>query len=174
MRGLRAVVTADDAPSPDLLTELYIGHYTSLVRLAALLLDDVAASEDVVQEAYVRLASNGRLPASDKALAYLRQTVVNLSRSAMRHRQVVERTLPVLAGREQTARDRMWDLLVRDEVVAALRMLAPRQREVVVLRYYAELPEREVAELLGISQGSVKAYAARGLDALAERMGAHS
>lgn len=177
MPGLRALSSDArlNSVTHDPLTELYVGHYRSLVRLAALLLDDVAASEDVVQEAYVRLASNRRLPASDKALAYLRQTVVNLSRSAMRHRQVVTRKAPLLVVDERTGtRDAMWDSLVHDELVAALRRLPNRQREVVALRYFLELTEREVADLLGLSAGSVKAYCSRGLDALSEILEAQS
>ncbi len=70
----------------DLLSRLYVDNYASLVRLAALLVDDLASAEDVVQEAYARLASSRKLPDDDRALAYLRQTVVNLSRSTLRRR----------------------------------------------------------------------------------------
>ena len=88
----------------DLITSLYAQHYRSLIRLAALLLDEVAACEDVVQEAYIRVHNaRGRLRDPDKALAYLRQTVVNLSRSTLRRRLVAARHAP---GRCRTRRAR--------------------------------------------------------------------
>jgi len=87
------VAMTSDAP-PDLLSEFYVAHYTGLVRLAALLLDEPAACEDVVQEVYIRAAAaKGRLRDPDASLAYLQRTVVNLSRSAMRRRLVATRSL---------------------------------------------------------------------------------
>jgi DNA-directed RNA polymerase specialized sigma24 family protein len=77
------------------LTALYSEHYRSLVRLAALLLDDVGLCEEVVQDAYIRVhRAWGRLQDRDKALAYLRQTVVNLARSTLRRRLVALKHAP--------------------------------------------------------------------------------
>jgi RNA polymerase sigma-70 factor (sigma-E family) len=152
-------------------TEVYLANYASLIRLAALLVDGVAACEDVVQEAYVRVAARRPKLADDaKALAYLRQTVVNLSRSSLRRtvtaRKYAERPAAAAAGPDERALDR----IEQAAVLQALRRLPRRQREVLALRYYAELSEAEVADALGLSSGSVKAYASRGLDRLAKEM----
>ena len=148
---------------------LYVTQYASLRRLAALLLDDPGACEEVVQEAFVRLHARwSRLTDPEKALAYVRRTVVNLSRSRLRRRLVVARhpTPPDPAGGD--ALDGAIAALEAAAVVRALRGLQRRQREVLVLRYYGGLNEAEIATTLGISAGSVKAYASRGLAALKE------
>jgi len=147
--------------------EVFTGQYSSLVRLAALLLDDSHAAEDVVQDAYVRVAARlSRLRDPDKALAYLRQTVVNLARNSLRRRLVARRhatsSLPAAASAEDDAIDRFE----RQSVVQALRALPRRVREVLVLRYYQDCSVQETAELLGLSTGSVKAYASRGVQQL--------
>lgn len=157
-----ARLDADDA-----LTELYTAHYRSLVRLAALLLDDLGTSEEVVQDAYVKMhGAWRRLRDPERGLAYLRQTVVNLSRSRMRHRQVVEKHAPKSAPDAPSAEYGAMALLERDAVIAALRELPPRQRETLVLRYYADLSEIQIAETMGISTGAVKSHASRGMAAL--------
>jgi RNA polymerase sigma-70 factor (sigma-E family) len=153
--------------SVDQLTETYQAHYSSLLRLAALLLDDTASCEDVVQEAFIRVHSaRRRLRDPDKTLAYLRQTVVNLSRSTLRRRilglRLLQKPMPDAASAEEGA----YDALERDELIVALRGLQRRQREVLVLRYFSDMTEAQVADALGISVGSVKAYGSRGLAAL--------
>jgi RNA polymerase sigma-70 factor (sigma-E family) len=152
------------------LEQLYVAHWRGLVRLAVLLLRDQGAAEEVVQDSFVQMHLRWRsLRDPDKALAYLRQSVVNRSRSALRHRGVVERYVaaqpPVLSPAEAAdtpalVHDR------RDAVLDALRALPTRQREVLVLRHYLELSETEIADTLGISRGSVKAHASRGTAAL--------
>lgn len=162
---------ATEALARDVFTDVYVAHYPSLLRLAALLVDGTAACEDVVQEAYVRVFARRRqLRDETRALAYLRQAVVNLSRSSLR-RTVMARAKqqapsPALSGPDEQALAR----IERDAVVQALRRLPRRQREVLALRYYAELPEAAVADALGLSVGSVKSYASRGLDRLALEM----
>ncbi len=170
------VTTADredsDAPmavgtTVDHLTETYRAHYRSLLGLAALLLDDTASCEDVVQEAFIRVHSaRSRVRDPEKTLAYLRQTVVNLSRSALRRRilglKLLSKPMPDMASAEEGA----YEILERDQLKAAMRALQRRQREVLVLRYFADMTEAQVAETLGISLGSVKAYGSRGLAAL--------
>nr|WP_322974275.1 SigE family RNA polymerase sigma factor [Actinacidiphila epipremni] len=151
----------------DLLTETYRAHYRALLGLAALLLDDTASCEDVVQEAFIRVHSaRSRVRDPEKTLAYLRQTVVNLSRSALRRRilglKLLSKPMPDMASAEEGA----YELLERDQLKAALRTLQRRQREVLVLRYFADMTEAQVAETLGISLGSVKAYGSRGIAAL--------
>ncbi|WP_443071346.1 SigE family RNA polymerase sigma factor [Streptomyces sp. NBC_01465] len=151
----------------DHLTETYRAHYRSLLGLAALLLDDTASCEDVVQEAFIRVHSaRKRVRDPEKTLAYLRQTVVNLSRSALRRRilglKLLSKPMPDMASAEEGA----YDLLERDALKKAMRGLQRRQREVLVLRYFADMTEAQVAETLGISLGSVKAYGSRGIAAL--------
>ncbi|MCF3962939.1 SigE family RNA polymerase sigma factor [Streptomyces fuscigenes] len=151
----------------DHLTETYQKHYRSLLGLAALLLDDTASCEDVVQEAFIRVHSaRSRVREPEKTLAYLRQTVVNLSRSALRRRilglKLLSKPMPDMASAEEGA----YDQLERDALIKAMRGLQRRQREVLVLRYFADMTEAQVAETLGISLGSVKAYGSRGIAAL--------
>ncbi len=151
----------------DHLTETYRAHYRSLLGLAALLLDDTASCEDVVQEAFIRVHSaRSRVRETDKTLAYLRQTVVNLSRSALRRRilglKLLSKPMPDMASAEEGA----YEQLERDQLIRSMRALQRRQREVLVLRYFADMTEAQVAETLGISIGSVKAYGSRGIAAL--------
>ncbi|MCQ9132428.1 SigE family RNA polymerase sigma factor [Streptomyces hilarionis] len=166
--------TADTADTPvaagttvDHLTETYRAHYRSLLGLAALLLDDTASCEDVVQEAFIRVHSaRKRVRDPEKTLAYLRQTVVNLSRSALRRRilglKLLSKPMPDMASAEEGA----YDQLERDSLIKAMKGLQRRQREVLVLRYFADMTEAQVAETLGVSLGSVKAYGSRGIAAL--------
>ena len=166
--GLRGRTDAEEGGATvDHLTETYRAHYKSLLRLAALLLDDTASCEDVVQEAFIRVHSaRKRVRDPEKTLAYLRQTVVNLSRSALRRRilglKLLSKPMPDMASAEEGA----CEQLERDALIHAMRGLQRRQREVLVLRYFADMTEAQAAETLGISRGSAKAYAARGIAAL--------
>ena len=148
-------------------TELYNTHYRSLVRLAALLIRDVATAEAVVQDSFVAMHDGWRrLRDTDKALSYLRQTVVNRSRAVLRHRAVVDRNAPSPPPDMPSAEHGAIALLERSAVVAALRTLPPRQREALVLRYYGNLSEAQIAAAMGISQGAVKSHTARAMIAL--------
>jgi RNA polymerase sigma-70 factor (sigma-E family) len=153
--------TADDA-----VTRLFVTHYRPLVRLAALLLHDAAAAEEVAQDAFVALhRAWRRLREPDRAEAYLRQIVVNRCRSALRHRAVVDRFLR-REGPEETMPSAESGAIAAEnhaEVLAALRRLPTRQREALILRYYGDLSEAQVAEAMGISPGAVKSHTARGL-----------
>lgn len=170
--ALRAVSDGTGWDADEALEQLYAAHWRSLVRLAVLLVRDQGVAEDVVQDAFVAVHSRWRrMRDPDRALAYLRQAVVNRSRSTLRHRAVVARHLDRETGRppgpggpggeEQVlAGDR------RRAVLDALATLPRRQREVLVLRHYGELSEAEIADALGISPGSVKSHASRGSAAL--------
>ncbi len=148
-------------------TELYNTHYRSLVRLAVLLVRDVATAEEVVQDSFVAMHGGWRrLRDSDKALSYLRQSVVNRARSVLRHRVVVDRNAPKPAPDMPSAEHGAIAALERSAVVSALRMLPARQREAVVLRYYADLSEAQIASAMGISRGAVKSHTARAMSAL--------
>ena len=159
---LRAERTADQA-----VKELYTEHYRSLVRLAAMLVRDTPTAEEVVQDAFVAMhAGWHRLEDTEKALAYLRQAVVNKSRSVLRHRVVVEKNLQSALPDMPSAEHGAFALLERSAVIKALRNLPERQREAIVLRYYADLSEADIAATMGISRGAVKSHTARGMASL--------
>lgn len=164
----------------DPLTELYAAHWASLVRLAWLLVHDQSRSEEIVQEVFVAAHPRmGQLREAGNALAYLRHSVVNGCRSTFRHQQVEDRWLRNEAGSAEALGRRSADsaevLAVRaDEggsLLAELGKLSGRQREVLVLRYYSDLSEQQIAETLDISTGAVKAHAHRGLAALRDALG---
>ena len=143
----------------------YVAHWRGLVRLAVLLVGDQGTAEEVVQDAFVAMHARwGRLRDPEKGLAYLRQTVVNRSRSVLRHRAVVERYVRAssapadLPGADSSVVDRER----RAAVLVALEGLPERQREVLALRHFGGLSEAEIADTLGISAGSVKTHASRG------------
>jgi RNA polymerase sigma-70 factor (sigma-E family) len=148
-------------------TELYATHYRSLVRLAALLVRDNATAEEVVQDSFVAMHGGWRrLRDSEKALSYLRQSVVNRSRSVLRHRVVVDRNAPKPPPDMPSAEHGAIALLERSAVIAALRTLPARQREALVLRFYADMSEAQIADTMRISKGAVKSHTARGMATL--------
>jgi RNA polymerase sigma-70 factor (sigma-E family) len=169
-KGTAAKATAAKATewSADVaVIELYSAHYRSLVRLAAVLVRDTPTAEEVVQDAFIAMHDGWqRLKDTEKALAYLRQAVVNRSRSVLRHRLVVERNPQKPPPDMPSAEHGALTLLERSAVVAALRDLPDRQREAIVLRYYADLSEAEIAAAMKISRGAVKSHTARGMAAL--------
>ena len=160
-----AVVVAWDADQA--VTALYSANYRSLVRLSILLVRDIATAEEVVQDAFVAMHNAWRrLRDPEKALSYLRQSVVNRSRSVLRHRAVVEKYAPKGLPDAPSAENGAITELERTEVIKALGKLPTRQREALVLRYYADLSEAEIASTMGISRGAVKSHTARGMAAL--------
>jgi RNA polymerase sigma-70 factor (sigma-E family) len=155
-------MTAEEA-----VTQLYTIHYRSLVRLAALLVRDEPTAEEVVQECFIATHDGWhRLRDNDKALSYLKQAVVNRSRSVLRHRSMVQRNAPKPAPDMPSAEQDAMSLLERSAVIAALKALPNRQRQALVLRYYADLSEAQIAKAMGISHGAVKSHTARGMAAL--------
>jgi RNA polymerase sigma-70 factor (sigma-E family) len=158
----------------DAVSALFLAHHRRLVGLASLLIDDRGTAEEVVQEAFVSLHRRwGQLRDPESAVAYLNKTVVNGGRDRLRHgRRVVSilpRMVPVpegLASAEQDAvRHEEADLLWQ-----AITALPTRQRQVLVLRYYLDQSEAEIADTLEVSRGSVKRHASRGLAALARSL----
>ncbi len=144
-------------------TTLYERHYRSLVRLAALLVPDLATAEDIVQESFAAAQDRWRtLPDADAALCYLRRSVVRRSRSAPRLRLPAgPRALDLPGDGPETSLP-----LGGSAVVSALRALPVRQREVLVLRYFVDLPEAEIAAATGISTAAVRNLAARAMSSL--------
>jgi RNA polymerase sigma-70 factor (sigma-E family) len=151
----------------EVVTEIYTLHYNQLIRLAVMLVHDVQTAEEVVQDAFeaMHLAWR-RLRETEKALAYLRQAIVNKSRSVLRHRKVVEMHAPKPAPDEQSAEHAALTLIERSAVTSALRTLPERQREAVVLRYYGDFSEADIARAMGISRGAVKSHTARAMASL--------
>jgi RNA polymerase sigma-70 factor (sigma-E family) len=148
-------------------TAIYSEHYRSLVRLAAFLVRDNATAEEVVQDSFVAMhGAWRRLRDTDKALSYLRQSVVNRSRSVLRHRMVVDKNTPKPPPDMPSAEHGAIIQLERSAVVSALRALPERQREALVLRYYGDLSEAQIASVMGISRGAVKSHTARAMAAL--------
>lgn len=148
-------------------TAIYSEHYRSLVRLAAFLVRDNATAEEVVQDSFVAMhGAWRRLRDTDKALSYLRQSVVNRSRSVLRHRMVVDKNTPKPPPDMPSAEHGAIIQLERSAVVSALRSLPERQREALVLRYYGDLSEAQIASVMGISRGAVKSHTARAMAAL--------
>jgi RNA polymerase sigma-70 factor (sigma-E family) len=150
------------------LGELYLRHADSAVRLAYLMTGDRRLAEDLVQDAFVKLA--GRLmhlrdPGAFDA--YLRRTVVNLAHSHFRHKRVERSYLQRQAGAaDLRTAARHEDVGVREEMWRALQGLSARQRAAIVLRFYEDLSEAQTAEIMGCPTGTVKSLVSRGLEAL--------
>ncbi len=160
--GSDASTSADEA-----VEALYAAHWTALVRLAALLLHDTRAAEDVTQDAFVAMHGRwDRLREPDRALAYLRRSVVNGCRSRQRRSAVAARHRPEPPGDAASAESAVLATERRKTVLAAVGRLPRRQREVLVLRHWLDLSEADIAATLGISRGSVKSHSSRGLDNL--------
>jgi RNA polymerase sigma factor (sigma-70 family) len=150
------------------LTALYLAHYRPLVKLAALLVCDLAAAEEIVQDSFVALHSTWRRqqPDADLALSRLRRSVVDRSRRVLRHRAAADRLTPTIAPDRPPLVPRQGPEPERSAFISALWTLPACQREVVVLRYFSDLPESQVASAAGISRSAVRANAAQALSAL--------
>jgi RNA polymerase sigma-70 factor (sigma-E family) len=149
------------------LTVMYDAQYRSLVRMSAVILGDVGSAEEVVQESFIAVHAAWRgLRDMDKAVHYLRRSVLNRSRSVLRHRAVVDRHTPQHQPEMPSAEQAAFALLERSAVIAALRSLPDRQREALVLKFYLDLSEEQVAAAMNISTGAVKSHTSRGKAAL--------
>jgi DNA-directed RNA polymerase specialized sigma24 family protein len=155
MRAPRTKPACQTTPGPQAgrdadraVTTLYRTHYQPLVRMAALLVQDLTTAEEIVQDSFVAVhAAWRRWPDADQALSYLRRSVVNRSRS-------------------RPAAGPPADQDERSAFISALWTLPARQREVMVLRYFADLPATQIASATGISEGAVKVYTARAMSSL--------
>ena len=163
------VAAAQAPPAFDvdaLVVDLFRREASSLVRLTRLFVDDRNAAEDLVQEAFIRLARSGhRIRDPEKAPAYLRSIVLNLARDHNR-RGLVSLRHHVPADDLAAVED---EITLRDDqqrVIDALRELPHRQRDCIVLRYYDDLGIDDIASTLGISRNSVKTHLGRALDRL--------
>ena len=146
---------------------MYSTEYRSLVRISVVLVGDVGTAEEVVQECFIAMyAAWRRLKNVDKAVNYLRRSVVNRSRSVLRRRIVADKHVPKHEPDMPSAEQGAITQLERTAVIAALRSLPVRQREAIMLRYYLDLSEEEVASAMRISRGAVKSHTARAKAAL--------
>lgn len=168
--GLHLPGTAAAALGPadraGVVSALYADHALSLIRLAHIMLGSRQAAEDVVQEAFLGLYRRwAQLDDRSRALGYVRSSVLNGCRSALRGRRTVEldgsHQLPVTS-----AESAALSAEERSELLAALRGLPPRQREALALKYYLDLSDPEIADAMGIGQSTVRSTLHRGLTAL--------
>ncbi|MEU2721748.1 SigE family RNA polymerase sigma factor [Streptomyces smyrnaeus] len=156
----------------DEIVMLYRHRRLDLVRPAVLLVDDVPTAEDVVQEAFAALyrRHGGGLDSVADPEAYVRRSVVNASRSVLRRRRTVRAYVPPRVLPAPPPEEEVFLKEEHQEVLRALRLLTVRQREVLVLRYWSNMSEADIAATLGLSRGAVKSTASRALAALARRL----
>lgn len=152
------------------LPALYDEHYRSLVKLAAIYVDDVGSAEEVVQDAFVKLLTGRYQVERGKEAPYLRSIVINGARSALRKRRVRRAKKPEPPGLVAAAEETGIERTERERLLGLIRRLPAKQAAVIVLRYYFDLSERDIAETLGIAPGSVKSHAHRGLRKLRAEM----
>ena len=163
--------TPGAAESARSVTELFTEHHLSLVRLALLMVGDLATAEDVVQDAFEQLHRRWRgLRRQSSALDYARSAVLNGCRSVLRRRLVVRRHEGRIAGPAPYGTDAAVAFEQRTVLIDAFRSLPRRQREVLALRYYLDMSVADTAATLRISEGAVRSTASRGLDALARAL----
>jgi RNA polymerase sigma-70 factor (sigma-E family) len=174
------VANTTDLPPPaqtsvpaEAVTALYRAHALGLIRLAVVMLGDRPAAEDVVQEAFCGLYRRWySLSDTGKALSYVRSSVINGCRSVLRRRPR-QAGLDPLTG-EPPGESAESAALIGEEhrqVLTAIRRLPNRQREVLVLRFYLDLDEAEIARSMRISRGTVKSTTSRALAALGRILG---
>jgi RNA polymerase sigma factor (sigma-70 family) len=154
----------DQGVNQEGLRRAYERHWEALVRLTTLIAGDVAKAEDIVQEVFIR--SRDRLDGlpDDEVFAYLRRGTINAWKNTLRHASIERRVLPGL--HERATADPSDAVVERDRVWRAIDGLRPRYRAVLVLRYYEELPDPEIARLLGCTRSTVRTRAKRALAAI--------
>jgi len=159
------LLTDDDAGDHDsLCASVFRSHFSKMVGFARLL--GSTDPEATTQEAFLKLHAHlGQLRSKDAAVPYLRSTIINSIRSEHRHRMTVRRLTP--APTSETDRHQpSHPSQQHPELIAALKSLTPRHREALVLRYWLDLSEREMAKEMNVSTGTVKAHVARGMQAM--------
>ena len=157
---------AGETTDGDRLGELYVRSAPAGIRLAYLLTGDQTMAEDLVQEAFLRFVGRlHHLRDPDAFDAYLRRTIVNLSKNAFR-RRAVERAHLDLERADQVTGRLDPDVATYETMRSALLTLPARQRAAIVLRYYEDLPEAEIADLLRCRPATVRSLVARGLETL--------
>jgi RNA polymerase sigma-70 factor (sigma-E family) len=176
LRGLSAGVRSagrGTPATPPAINELYHSRRLSMVRLAVLMIDDLPTAEDIVQDVFTALyrRHGPDLRGVTDPNAYLITGVANAARSALRRRRTARAYLPPLPENAPAAEDEALLGVGDREMLRALRGLTVRQRQVLVLRYWSEFSEEEIADTLRVSRGTVKSTAHRALSILRARMG---
>ncbi len=162
---------AEAPATPGRLEDLYVRNAPAALRLAYFLTGNRELAEDLVQEAFVRVAGRFRhLRVPDAFDAYLRRTIVNLYTSQLR-RTKLERAYVARHGAEPAIAPEPSDPAARDELWRALHTLPERQRAAIVLRFYEDLSEHESAEILHCSPGALNQLVVRGMASLREQIG---
>lgn len=152
---------------------LYEDRHAELVRFATFINGDVDTAEDLSQEAFMRVYDAwDRLEDPDHAVAYLRATIVNLSRGRHRRRVVAERHQPPRLVAVPSAEDHAIGRVGRSAVLQAVASLPMRQRACVVMRHWLRMTEGEIAATLDVSVGSVRTHTKRGVETLQRKLGA--
>lgn len=153
-------------------------HADALLRSAFLMTCDLPEAEDLTQECLLRLAKHWpRVRSLEHRHAYARRILINLvvrgaKRRARRRLELFgDGTAAVLAEARGAVADQHEAIERRDELIEALSRLPPRQRAVLVMRYFEDLPEGAIAEALGCSAATVRSTASRGLARLREALG---
>ncbi len=149
--------------SGDVLVTLYRENRLELIRLALLLVGDRETAEDIVQDVFARL--HGRRP-DVLTLAYVRSSVLNGARSALRRRRVALHKPPAALVPAESAEAAALLGETRQEVLTAVTRLPARQRETLVLRYYLDLSDAEIADVTGLRQSTVRSTVMRALNRL--------
>lgn len=171
-RHLRAVGVVADHDPPPTLTDLYRARRLDMVRLALFLVDDLHTAEDVVQDAFAALCRTygTSLHGLQDPGAYLHTAVVNAARSVLRRRRTARAYTPPHPAAGAPVDEGLLLAEEHRQVLDALARLTRRQREVLVLRYWSDLSEAQIAQTLGLSRGTVKSTASRALDALEKKL----
>ncbi|GAB2478385.1 RNA polymerase sigma factor [Jatrophihabitans fulvus] len=162
-----------DTGDPWRFDELYRQQWWPMLRVAVGLVDQTSAAEDVVQDAFAALHRHWhRLDDRGAAIGYLRTSVVNGARSVLRRRMTARKHLRVVRDDGTPAADESTMLSAEHEMVRqALAGLPDRQREVLTLRYLADLPDADIATATGLSEAGVRSASSRGLAALRSTLG---
>ncbi|MFI5845438.1 RNA polymerase sigma factor [Catenuloplanes sp. NPDC051500] len=171
--GLRSSRGDSPRETPPAINELYHARRLSLVRLAILMVDDLPTAEDIVQDVFAALyrRHGADLRGLADPHAYLTTAVLNTARSALRRRRTARSYVPPPPPAPSPAAEEEALLSEADtEILAALGRLTARQRQVVVLRYWSDLSEAEIATVLDISRGTVKSTASRALTILRDAL----
>jgi RNA polymerase sigma-70 factor (sigma-E family) len=171
--GLPAPALAPAAAPAEAVTALYQAHALGLIRLAVVMLGDRPAAEDVVQEAFCGLYRRWHtLSDTGRALSYVRSSVINGCRTVLRRRRRQAGIAGDPPGESAEARALIGE--EHRQVLTAIRCLPARQREALVLRFYLDLDEEEIAASMRISRGTVKSTTSRALAALGRILGEQS
>ncbi len=165
------VVTPTLAGVVDDFADVYAAHHAEALRLAYLLCGDPHRAEDAVADAFVKVYRRWQTHKIDTPRAYIRRAVVNEVNSKFRRLALERREAAKRSGDERGAHAPDDHVADTELMIAALSRLPARQRSAIVLRYYLDLPERDTADAMGVSVGTVKSTVSRGLERMRRLMG---